>query len=102
LKESAKEVLNYLNLKSGRYFRTNDTNIKFIEQRLKDLEIDEFPDMKPVDWCKAVIDKKCFKWKGTEWEQYLRPSTIFNKTKFEDYLSEVMSDLMECKHGQKL
>lgn len=34
----------------------------------------------------TVIDKKCLEWKGTEWEKYLRPETLFG-TKFENYLN---------------
>ena len=35
---------------------------------------------------KAVIDKKCADWIGTDYEQYLRPETLFG-TKFESYLN---------------
>ncbi len=35
---------------------------------------------------KNVIDKKCAQWIGTEFEQYLRPKTLFGN-KFEDYLN---------------
>ena len=34
-----------------------------------------------------VIDKKWLDWKGTEYEQYIRPETLFGK-KFENYLNE--------------
>ena len=34
----------------------------------------------------TVIDKKCAEWKGTEWEKYLRPETLFG-SKFENYLN---------------
>jgi hypothetical protein len=34
----------------------------------------------------TVIDKKVSEWKGTDMEQYLRPSTLFG-TKFESYLN---------------
>jgi uncharacterized phage protein (TIGR02220 family) len=35
----------------------------------------------------TVIDKKCEEWLGTKMEQYLRPSTLFNREKFESYLN---------------
>ena len=35
----------------------------------------------------CVIDKKWSDWKGTEYEQYIRPETLFGK-KFENYLNE--------------
>lgn len=34
----------------------------------------------------TVIDKKCAEWRGTDFEKYLRPSTLFG-TKFENYLN---------------
>ena len=36
----------------------------------------------------TVIDNKVRSWKGTEWEKYLRPQTLFNATKFQGYLNE--------------
>jgi uncharacterized phage protein (TIGR02220 family) len=36
---------------------------------------------------KKVIDKKYKQWKGTQFEKFIRPSTLFSK-KFETYLNE--------------
>jgi uncharacterized phage protein (TIGR02220 family) len=36
---------------------------------------------------KLVIDKKWKDWKGTKFQQYVRPSTLFGKN-FENYLNE--------------
>jgi uncharacterized phage protein (TIGR02220 family) len=36
---------------------------------------------------KRVIDLKLSQWKGTTYEQYLRPSTLFGN-KFENYINE--------------
>jgi uncharacterized phage protein (TIGR02220 family) len=36
---------------------------------------------------KTVIDKKWEQWKGTKFEMYIRPSTLFGKN-FENYLNE--------------
>lgn len=40
-----------------------------------------------------IIDKKVSQWKGTDFEIYLRPATLFSKKKFENYLGE-------SKHGK--
>lgn len=40
-----------------------------------------------VEDFKTVIDKKYNDWKGTEWEKYLRPETLFG-AKFESYLNQ--------------
>jgi hypothetical protein len=39
-----------------------------------------------VDDFITVIDKKCLDWLNTDYEQYLRPETLFG-TKFESYLN---------------
>lgn len=36
---------------------------------------------------KKVIDKKWEQWKGTKYQMYIRPSTLFGKN-FENYLNE--------------
>ena len=72
-------IIDYLNEKAGtKYKATTTTTKKHIKARLTDgFTIDDF---------KAVIDKKCSDWLGTEYAQYLRPSTLFG-TKFESYLN---------------
>jgi len=35
-----------------------------------------------------VIDVKWNNWRGTDYEKYVRPETLFNKSKFETYLHE--------------
>ena len=37
---------------------------------------------------KAVIDKKVAEWKGTEFEKYLTPETLFRPSNFEKYLNQ--------------
>lgn len=71
-------VIDYLNEKANTNYRHADGNRKFISARLKE----GFS----VDDCKTVIDKKCQDWLGTEYEQYLRPKTLFGN-KFEGYLN---------------
>lgn len=40
-----------------------------------------------LDDFKKVVDNKWKDWKGTEFQNYMRPSTLFGK-KFENYLNE--------------
>ena len=42
-----------------------------------------------LDDFKRVIDIKVDDWRGTEFEKYLRPETLFG-TKFENYLNQNM------------
>ena len=76
----ARHVLGFLNEKTGRHFRGVDTNLKLICLRLTSGAT--------VEDCKAIIARQVRRWKGTDMEQYLRPATLFNETKFEQYLGE--------------
>lgn len=72
-------IISYLNQKAKTSYRANTKDtIKHIKARLKEgYTIEDF---------KTVIDKQCNKWIGTEWQDYLRPTTLFG-TKFESYLN---------------
>lgn len=41
-----------------------------------------------VEDCKKVIDIKYAEWYGTEQEKYIRPSTLFRKGHFDEYLNQ--------------
>jgi len=82
IKEIYKEIIEYLNHKAGTNYRVNSsTNEKLISARLKDgYTLEDF---------KTVIDKKCAEWvNDSRMCKYLRPSTLFNATKFEEYLGQ--------------
>nr|DAF22456.1 MAG TPA: hypothetical protein [Caudoviricetes sp.] len=83
------EVVDYLNLRAGtRYRSTSDDTRKHIRARIDEgYTLEDF---------KAVIDHKVAEWKGTEWEKFLRPSTLFG-SKFEGYLNQ----REEQKHAKK-
>lgn len=72
-------IVAYLNEKTGaNYKATTKKTQACIHARLEEgFTLDDF---------KSVIDKKCDEWRGTEWEKYLRPETLFG-TKFESYLN---------------
>ena len=73
-------VVDYLNSKAGtRYKHSSEDTRKHIRARVNDgYTLDDF---------KVVIDRKVAEWKGTEWEKFLRPSTLFG-SKFESYLNQ--------------
>lgn len=82
IKEIYKEIIEYLNHKAGTNYRVNSsTNEKLVSARLKDgYTLEDF---------KTVIDKKCAEWvNDSRMCKYLRPSTLFNATKFEEYLGQ--------------
>lgn len=82
IKEQEKIIVDYLNSKSGKAFRaSNKTTQSHIHARIAEgFTVDDF---------KTVIDKKCAEWIGTDFEQYLRPVTLFGP-KFEGYLNAPM------------
>jgi uncharacterized phage protein (TIGR02220 family) len=76
--ESARPILHYLIEKSGTRFRETETNLGFIGERLAEDGVD-------ADGVRKMIDRQVAKWKGTDMADYLRPETLFNKTKFDGY-----------------
>ena len=77
-----KEVISYLNLKAKKNFKIDTaSHQKFIKARLKEgYVIEDF---------KKVVDIMVNKWKGTEYEQYLQPQTLFGN-KMDNYLNQPM------------
>lgn len=71
-------VLLFLNEASGREFRPTDTNLKFIEARLREPGVD-------LAGVQKMILRQVKRWKGTAQAEYLRPETLFNKSKFDAY-----------------
>ena len=76
-----KEIIDYLNNKTGsRYRYSSKETVKLIRARLNEkFTVDDF---------KKVIDNKAQQWTGTEFQQYLRPETLFGSRKFEQYLNQ--------------
>ena len=72
-------VIDYLNSKAGTHYKPSS---KATQQHINARLAEGF---KQEDFLR-VVDNMCTVWKGTEWEQYLRPSTLFG-SKFENYLN---------------
>ena len=92
-KEEEKElyisIISYLNQRVGANYRASTKKTKsMIRARLEEgFTLEDF---------KTVIDKKANEWLGTEYEQYLRPETLFG-TKFESYLN---ANIVKPKPGR--
>lgn len=95
LKENTKEIVEYLNSKAGTNFRANSKQTeKYISGRFSEgYSIEDF---------KLVIDKKSAEWIGTKWEEYLRPSTLFAPTNFENYLNSKTNKTSNKKQGREV
>jgi uncharacterized phage protein (TIGR02220 family) len=72
-------ILDYLNAKAGTHYRAGSkATQQHINARLAEgFKVGDF---------QRVIDNMCAAWTGTEFQQYLRPSTLFG-SKFENYLN---------------
>lgn len=76
------QVLLYLNEKAGKKFSIKSAaNRKFVQGRLNEGYT--------VDDLQKVIDTMVTEWRGTKMEDYLRPETLFNSTKFQTYINKV-------------
>ncbi|MBQ8524380.1 MAG: conserved phage C-terminal domain-containing protein [Clostridia bacterium] len=72
-------IISYLNEKAGTaYKHTSKATQSHINARLGE-------GYTVNDFC-TVIDKKCEEWRGTEFEKFLRPETLFG-SKFDGYLN---------------
>ena len=92
IEDDITEIIEYLNLKAGKNYRTNvESNRSAIRARLNDHYTKED--------CIKVIDIKVAKWKGTEYEQYLKVSTLFRPAHFDDYLNE--SEMLPFEEKKK-
>lgn len=79
-KELYKSIVDYLNEKTGKCFRSSSKKTRsVIRARLEEgFTLEDF---------KTVIDKKCIDWlNDSKMDEYLRPETLFG-TKFEGYLN---------------
>lgn len=90
------EVINYLNQKTNRNYRINNKSTRrFINARLKDgYKLEDL---------KKVIDFKVQQWlHNPKMKTFLRPSTLFSPTNFENYVVESQEQpVKRKKHEQK-
>lgn len=90
----AVNVLEYLNSSIKSNYRNCDSTLKPIRARLKEGYT--------LDDCKTVIDKKCAEWLNTDMAKFLRPSTLFAKGHFEEYLNAPVSVKWGYQNARKV
>jgi uncharacterized phage protein (TIGR02220 family) len=78
----ALDILSWLNTKTGKHFRPTPTNLDAIKCRLKE-------GITPGQ-LRAIVTRKVREW-GTDerMKGFLRPATLFNRTKCEQYVGEL-------------
>lgn len=83
-RQQAKEVLDFLNEKTGRSYEAVPANLDLIVARLKEGST--------VIDLRQVVAKKCREWIGdAKMAEYLRPKTLFNRTNFAQYKGELVN-----------
>ena len=75
-----KEILSFLNEKTGRHFKESKETERLINGRISEgYTVEDF---------KTVIEKKCKEWKDdSKMSAFLRPSTLFAPSHFDEYLN---------------
>jgi len=77
--QAARPVLHLLNECSGRAYRETETNLLLIAARLEEPGVD-------LDGVMAMVRRQCTLWRpDPKMSEFLRPETLFGKTKFESY-----------------
>lgn len=87
-KTEAIEALDFLNLRTGKAFRKVDSNLKPIESILKSgIDLQDL---------KTVTMRKINDWsKDPKMAEYLRPSTLYRRSNFEQYYGHTMAESEE-------
>jgi len=79
---SASEIIKYLNEKAGRHYRPDSASVR-------DMIVPRLKEGRTVEEFKRIIDLKVAKWGGDpKMDDFLRPSTLFRKSHFDEYLNE--------------
>jgi uncharacterized phage protein (TIGR02220 family) len=87
------QAIEYLNKKTGRDYRLVESNLKLVRAR--------FREGFTLDDLKAVVDRKVGDWTGTKMDEYLRPATLFNAEKFNQYIAQAR-DPTQRNHAKEL
>jgi uncharacterized phage protein (TIGR02220 family) len=92
--DAGKEVIDYLNHKTGSNYQPVPSNTKLVLDRIKE--------GRTVGEIKAVIDRQCLEWPpGHKQYKYLRPATLFNATKFNNYFGQLGQPItLEQQNGK--
>lgn len=76
------EIIDYLNECAGTRFRVVEASAKLIRARMREGAT--------IGQLRAVVSAKAIEWpKGDRMRKYLRPATLFNAEKFEQYLGQL-------------
>lgn len=90
---SARIVIHLLNEQTGKHFRETGTSLEPITARLAESGV-------TLDGVKLMVQRQVTMWKGTDMEEYLRPSTLFAPKNFNNYYAS-KDNPIPPKRGQQ-
>lgn len=91
----ARVALFYLNEKTGKQFRETENNLQLMSARLREAGVE-------IDGVKLMIERQCALWKSDpKMSEFLRPETLFGKTKFESYYAARNLPIQKDTYGNK-
>ena len=93
--DACKQILEFLNAKTGKAFKAVDSNINLIKARLKEGHAEHE--------ILAVIERKVAEWPpGHKQHQYLRPMTLFRASNFNNYVGELGVETPEERQTREM
>lgn len=93
--KNACSIIEFLNVETGRKYRPEGKTLKQFASCAEDVDFD-------FEGIKKMVQRQIKKWKGTEQEEYLRPSTLFRKSKFNEYYAAKDAPIITtCRVAEK-
>lgn len=93
--DDIEKIILYLNGKSGKKFENVESNRKLIKARIKEGHT--------IEKIITVVDQKCSEWiNDPKFKKYLRPATLFNAEKFNQYVGEIGVETPEDENKRKI
>ena len=89
------QILDFLNNRSGKSFKHVDSNLKLIRARIKEGHSETI--------IISVVERKIKEWENdSKMAQYIRPATLFNAEKFNQYVGELGVETPDEKRDREL
>jgi len=93
--DDVEKIISYLNEKAGKKFEFVESNKKLVRARIKEGH--------PIEKIVSVIDYKCREWiDDPKFKKYLRPATLFNAEKFNQYVGELGVETPDEKNDREM
>jgi len=93
--DDIEKIILYLNEKAGKKFENVESNRKLIKARIKEGHT--------IERITSVIDRQCKLWTNDpKMAKYIRPATLFNAEKFNQYVGELGVETPDEKNDREM